>query len=85
MPTTDSTQFEETFDNPKIQQEYAGYHLHGDVASMRDLLEKCENPVALAEATMQLDEVVEELQLLSAHTKARITRLYFPQPLVDVA
>lgn len=85
MLDTDSTQNAESFDNPQIQQEYAGYHLHGDVASMRDLLEKCENPVALAEATVQIDEVVDELQMLSALTKARITRLYFPQPLVEVA
>lgn len=75
----------ESFENPQVQQEYAGYHLHGDVAAMRDLLDKCENPIALAEALVQIDEVLADLETLRTITRARISRLYFPAPLVEVA
>lgn len=80
MPDLNSST--EDFDNPQIQREYAGYALHGDVAAMRDLLEKCDNPVALAEAAAQIEEVSRELSLLAARVHAKITRLYFPAPLV---
>ena len=75
----------ESFDNPQVQQEHASYSLHGDVAHMRDLLEKCDNPIALAEASIQIREVIGDLNSLSNWLDNKIGTLYYPAKLIEVA
>jgi hypothetical protein len=75
----------ESFDNPQVQQEHATYSLHGDVAHIRDLLAKCENPTALKESSVQIDEVINDLTQVRAWLDHRIADLSFVAPLLEVA
>jgi hypothetical protein len=75
----------ESFDNPQVQREIGYYSLKGDVTYIRDLLCQVENPVVLAEALVEISQVLDDLGKVREWLKGRIERAYFPAPMVNVA